>query len=240
MQKTSQVYKSNFSFNMKINIVPLFFSLCVVILNSCTIQRRNIVFPIPVSDEESGFAHIINIDNIIETKSGRGNSNLPDWLIAFDYGGIEEVERISLYYDRYCYIGRNQGTNFDALMKWADNYSVVQDFTRLAAARIEKKLISAATLYPDNEYGLFFERLVKKAYDSDYPDAVIEDTYWIRKTGENGLNDIYEFFIFISIDKITMQSVINRMIADVRTDVTPTRAQTNVINRLQQTFFEGF
>jgi hypothetical protein len=117
---------------------------------------------------------------------------------------------------------------------------VTHDFSRLAALRIEKKLISSAALYPDDEYGHFYEKLVKKAFDAEYPSVLMEGTYWIKKRNPDGFTDIYEFFVFISIDKISMQVFVNEMISKVRETVVPSRAQSAAINRLQQSFFEGF
>jgi hypothetical protein len=82
--------------------------------------------------------------------------------------------------------------------------------------------------------------MVTKAFDTIYTGAQVEDTFWIRKTDENTFTDNYDFFIFISIERATLQYTINRMITEIRSAVTPTRAQAASINRLQQTFFEGF
>ena len=219
--------------------IPLaLFLVCVSILISCVSQSGEPLF-VPEPVENTAPDYSIDIDSIIETKSGgRGNLNLPAWLLSYISGGIEEIEKIEFFADKYCFIGRNEGSNFDALTKWIANYSTIQDFTRLAAFRVEKKLVSAASLYPADEYGEFFERLVKKAFETQYQGAVMEDTYWIKKV--DGGSTVYEFFVFISIDKISMQTIINNMIAQTRALVTPTRAQNAVINRLQQTFFEGF
>jgi len=98
-------------------------------------------------------------------------------------------------------------------------------------------------LYPDDEYGAFYEKLIKKSYDAEYPDAATEDIYWIKKTETseaNGFQDIYEFFAFTIIDKTIMQDIINKMMEETRETVTPTRAQSNAIANIQLHFFEGF
>ncbi len=223
----------------KIKIPLKVFSVFALILIYCACQSNRKPLFVPETVEDAAPDYSIDIDSIIETKSGgRGNSNLPEWLLAYISGGIEEVEKIDFFTDEYCFIGTNEGNNFNALTKWAANYSAIQDFTRLAAFRIEKKLVSAASLYPADEYGEFFERLVKKAFEAEYQGAIMEGTYWIKKV--DGGSTVYEFFVFISIDKISMQTIINDMIAQTRALVTPTRAQNAAINRLQQTFFEGF
>jgi len=219
---------------MKGKTFPAFFFLCLIILSACAGQKNILFRP---GQEDNSFSEperSLALNDIIEAKDGVEKTDLPEWLLAFGNGGIDEVERMDFYRGRYCFIVKNEGKNFDALKKWAENYSAAQDFSRLAAARIEKRLISAASLYPDDEYGVFFERLIKRAFSAEYPGAVKEDTHWIR-AGEG-----FEFFILISIDFESMQEAVGDMIADVYVSVTPTRAQRAAINRLQQNFFEGF
>jgi hypothetical protein len=167
-------------------------------------------------------------------------------------GGIAEVEKLDFNLNRYVFIGKNRSANFIALNKWAGNFTVIQDFPRLAAVRIEKRLNSTASLYPDDEYGEFYEALVKKAFSAEYLDAVKEQTYWIKITADQGNNaagapagaatpsEVYEFYVFVSMEKSKMQSIIKTMMADSLIAVTPTRAQNVAINRLRQIFFEGF
>jgi len=213
----------------------VFFSLYVIISCSCVNQQQSLYQPI------SGYADVVSHDislligDITETSRGPGNENIPEWLIAFFNGGIEEVEKMEYFMDKYCFIISIEGVNFSALSKWADNFSVSRDFSRQAAVRIEKRLISAATAYPDSEYGDFYEMMVKKAFDAEYPDAFLEETFWIKKNVGQ-----YEFFVFISIDKDTMQAIIVNMMAETLAVVTPSRVQNNAIRRLQQIFFVGF
>nr|AGS52277.1 hypothetical protein [uncultured bacterium contig00059] len=170
---------------MKIKIPPVVFYFCVIVLclpaAGCAGKNKNVSSPVPGFYEELKPDNSIDIGNIVESKNGHGNANLPLWLLAYIRGGIEEIEKMEPYIDKYCFVGRNEGGNFEALNKWAGNYSVTHDFSRLAALRIEKKLISSAALYPDDEYGHFYEKLVKKAFDAEYPSVLMEGTYWIKK-----------------------------------------------------------
>lgn len=119
-----------------------------------------------------------------------------------------------------------------------------------------------ASLYPDDEYGLFFERLIKNAYNAEYPGAVKEDVFWIKTNFENENNEefadnvspeIFMFFILISIDKETMQTIITDMMETTVADLAESAgrrplqrllaialAQTAAVNNLRQVFFEGF
>ena len=229
-------------------ISTAFFFFWAILLGSCAGLKANSFRPVPDYTDDVVPEKSLLIGDITETKGGAAAAHLPDWLFAFINGGIEEIEKMDFYREKYCFVGTNESGNFGALNKWAENFSVIQDFPRLAAVRIEKKLISAAALYPDDEYGSFYELMVKKAFDTEYTGAFLENTFWIKKkisqneaaNRSDGSGEVYEFFVFISIDRIAMQNIIENMMAEVLALVTPTRAQNTAIKRLQQDFFMGF
>jgi len=206
-------------------------------------QNNNVFTPVPdfgIYESENQ----ILFTNIIETKEGSGVRFMPAWLSSYIEGGIPAVERLDAYSDKYVFIGVNRGENFNALNIWADNFSEALDFPMLAAVRIENRIISTAALYPDNEYGAFFEAMVKGAYSGEYRGTVKNDTSWIKIWFENENTweyaENYIFFVFITIDKTAMQYIIRNMMTKVRDSVTVNTYQNNAINRLRLNFFEGF
>lgn len=224
---------------------PLFFFACAA-------QKKIIFYPEfnPAAEQ----AETLVPGEIVESRNGPADAALPEWLRNFLNGGIWRVEAQGAYWDKYIFIGRNRGTNLNALWQWAERFTVAQDFPRLAGARIENRLLAAAALYPDDEYGEFFEAMIKSASDEEYPEALKEDNFWVkwRISGEpaadpagegeteNTGRDIYEFFVLISIDKIALQNRIQALMANIQTAVPPTRDQAASINRIRQNFFEGF
>jgi hypothetical protein len=221
--------------------------LVIFILFSCVSQTAPISFPIPDSGINRKTETFI-IGNIIGTKNGAVGL-MPAWLRSFLDGGIEAVESLDAYSDQYIFIGINEGENITMLNKWTEYYTVTQDFPMLAAARIEKRMYLTTSLYPDDEYGAFYEAMMHNAYNAVYPGAEKKDVYWIKtntkneNTGESFEN--YVFFILITIEKEAMQSIIRNMITRTGTAVTMTTGQlttgqSNSINRLRNTFFEGF
>jgi len=232
--------------------VSAVFLIFIFIFSSCVNQR-----PAYIPQADSSYFEIkktvdVDINNITGTKensSARDALFLPEWLTAFFNGGIEAVEAIDMYNDKYIYIAVHESGNFTALNIWAERFSVHQDFSMLAGARIEQRMISSASIYPDYEYGLFFERLVKNAYTGDFPGMVKEDIYWIKirkknpdsaNEGETAESEIFMFFILLSIDKPAMQNAVGEMMEKTLKEVTPTREQAAAINRLRQNFFIGF
>jgi hypothetical protein len=204
-------------------------------LCACASQTDAISHPIPDKEKDDEPIPIFDLSSIKETQDGSSAAYLPDWLISYFKGGIAEVEELDSFQNRYVFIGINRGPNFTALNKWAGNFTVIQDFPLIVAVRIEKRLNSQAALYPDDEYGEFYEAFVRKAFNAEYSDAVKEQIYWIKTTDE-----VYEFYVFISMEKIKLQSIIMTMMADTLAAVTPTRSQNAAINKLQQIYFEGF
>jgi hypothetical protein len=221
---------------MKKKPITILFILIAITLISCAGQNNAVFIPEP---DFSVFASnkIIEIGDIIETKGGGvSKESLPEWLLAFISGGIEEVETITYFSDKYVFIAVNQDDRFAVLSKWAENFSAAQDFTILAANRIEERMLLTASLYPEDEYGVFFRELVKNAYGFEYRDAEKEETFWIKHSPPG----TFIYFVLITIDKNSMQSDIRNMMAQVNTSGSLTRSQAASVNRLRQNFFEGF
>jgi hypothetical protein len=209
----------------------------VLISFSCAGGADSVFAPVP-GYEYFNNERTVEIGVITDTRDG--GTRLPAWLSAYISGGIEAVERIERYNGKYMFIESNESVNFAALGKWAENYSPVRDFALLAAPRIERKMISWVSRYPDDEYGPFFETMVKKAYSTVYPGVVKEDVCWIKTVKNGDEKEIYVFFVLASIDKLTMQSLVSNMIAESIAAVTPIGSRRSTINRLRQNFFEGF
>jgi len=215
---------------------PVFFLLAIISV-SCINQNSNVFTPVvdfSVFEQRNG----INAGNIIE------NNDMPEWLFAYINGGNEAVERLETFSNKYVFIGVNEGSNLNALKRWADNISAAYDFPMLVAERVEKRMIATASFFPDDEYGAFFEVMVKSASSGVYSGSEKEGSHWIRVRSANGNNgnstEKYMFFVLITIDKLNMQSIIRSMLTRSSTAVRVTTAQGSAINRLRQNFFEGF
>jgi len=219
--------------------------LCISILfifSSCVGQKKAAIFPVPdsgINPEEK--ITIIEYNDIIETKNGTA-SQMPAWLRSFLGNGIGAVEKLDGFNNKYAFIGINDGKNFAALTKWGDYFNVIHDFPLLAAVRIEKRMYLTASLYPNDEYGAFYEKMIQNAYGMEYANAVKEDVFWIKTKSKNDeeFSENYIFYVLITIEKNIMQTIIRNMIAKSSAAVTLTPSQTVSVNRLRNTFFEGF
>ncbi|MDR2134881.1 MAG: hypothetical protein LBP27_07205 [Treponema sp.] len=237
---------------MKNGTMPLVLG-SLLLLASCAGEPRKIIFD-PVSSVDPLTAYPPDVQAapdsslITESQSGTAGAFIPGWVERFMKGGTESVEALEGYSGKYIFIAKNTGKNFAALSQWAAGFSAEQDFPRLAAERIAKRLIGAASLYPDDEYGDFFEALVKSASDAFYPDAVKEETFWIKRRSpsteqesgsvETAAAESYDFFVLISIDKVSLQNRIRELMENIKT--APTRNQAAAIENIRQSFSEGF
>jgi hypothetical protein len=180
---------------------------------------------------------------VIDYQNAGLGGAIPEWVSRFLDQGISAVELMEVFNNRYVFIGTNRGNNFNALSHWMEGFTVDQDFPRMAAVRIEQRLTSAAALYPDDEYGEFFETAVKKASDAVYTGAVKEAVFWIRRRlyGEAVPDrEQYDFFALVTIEKYLFQIQLNELLNNITTAVPPAREQAAAINRIRETFFENF
>ncbi len=150
----------------------------MLLFAACTGQQPRVIFQPEILPET---LPVFERPEIIESQNGGPEMPLPEWVNRFLGEGIRGVESMEKYLDKYVFIGENKGNSFNAMRQWARFFSVEQDLPRLVAARIEKKLVSAAALYPDDEYGAFFETVVKVSGGEEYPGATKEESFWIKR-----------------------------------------------------------
>jgi hypothetical protein len=238
---------------MKKNISVLLI-ITAVLFTACVGQNSGIILrpePERKSPSQTGPQETWQI---IESQNGLPENGIPEWVSLYLSEGIPGVESLDRYNGKYVFIGENRGINLTALKQWSKGFSAEQDFPRLLAQRVENRLTASASLYPDDEYGEYFERLIKLVSDAEYP-AAKEEHFWIKRiripdaveddpdsTGDqaDSPTERYEFFILLDIDKDSLQNQIRQITAGLKTDRPPTREQAAAINRVQSSFFTGF
>jgi hypothetical protein len=230
--------------------------LLAVLLIACASKKNNIMFiPDPEQNNLQEQTGLSEFRQIIESESGSGESGLPAWVRSYLDGGVRGIESLDTYSAKYTFVGKNRGENLNVLRQWADSFTATQDLPRLIAQRTERRLVAAAVLYPDDEYGEYFERLMKKMSDEEYPGALKEQTFWLKQkikaaSEETAVDDDspqedvfferYEFLVLMSIDRETLKKQVEEIMGDIKTKSSPTRNQTQAINKIRQNFFEGF
>jgi len=229
-------------------LTAIFFS---ILFAACTGQQEKVIFHPDTSNNPQKQAGPSDSWDIIKTQNGpvsggdRGSGNIPEWVRLHIGNETNEIEALERFDGKYVFIGENGGNNFNALQQWATGFTVEQDLPRLVTLRAERRLIAAASLYPDDEYGEYFAFLIRDISNGDYSSAVKEQTFWLLRNVKSQdadveVNERYEFFILVSIDRETLQKQIQKIIANIKTKVPPTRDQASAIARIKTNFFEGF
>jgi HEPN domain-containing protein len=175
-------------------------------------------------------------------EEGRG---MPVWVDRYIGGGLRQVEELSQYQDKFVFISRASGANLKALIQWAEGFQAEQDLPRMVSARIEARFTGAAVSNPDEEYGRYFEALVKNAADAVYSSARAEERYWIKKRyfdaeGTPVEREEYDYYILVTTDREVLERQIRSVLNRTSGEPPPTREQNSAIERLKASFFEGF
>jgi hypothetical protein len=158
--------------------------------------------------------------------------------------GARAVEVLPPYRNQYVFVKEVSGANKTALRQWADNFSTARDFPRMAAWRAQKRLELNLNTYPDNEYGVFFENVVKAFSDARYTSVEKVDDFWFEKhirAGEGGVDRMeYHFLILTNAQKREFALQVNAILADIPLEPPPSNNQIDAINRVRSSFFTDF
>jgi hypothetical protein len=213
----------------------------VLLLSACvTGSAQRIILP----QKQEAEAERIEAYTIVDWQTKTAGQDIPEWVRRFLNGGSREVETMSRYQDRYVFVAAGRGSNLEPLQYWAEKFSGQRDFPRLVAVRMEERLAAAAALHPDDEYGEFFETMVKRASDASYEGVRREDSCWLQRRfhaeEEGAGEEPYDFFVLVSIDKEYLAARIRDLLDDPGGIRTPTRYQAAAVDRIREIFFDGF
>ena len=180
---------------------------------------------------------------ILDYKNKTRGEAIPEWVSLWLDSGVQGVEALNAYNGRFVFVHRNEGNNFNALTLWQNNFLPDLDFPRIAASRIEGRF-SASVVYPDEEYGDFFEILIRAASDASWTGAVREDDFWVQKrylpNDDEPESENFEFLILVSIAKSNFASQLDELFQKINPNPPPTEAQIAAANRVKDHFYEGF
>jgi hypothetical protein len=202
--------------------------------------------PVPEYRERNSIIEVIDHEN-----AGNGNAEgMPEWAARYVSSGAAGIEALGEYAGRYVFIGKQTGNSLDALRLWAAGFSVSQDFSRLVSARVQARFNRSAGGNPGEEFGRYFETVVKNSADATFIGAAQEDSFWIKKRmfdddGISPTGEAFEYFILTSIGRETLEAQINQILSAAQPtpaeeDPAPTRDQSAAAARLRGSFFEGF
>jgi len=223
-----------------------------ILFTACAGQDKKVIFRPETGNTPQGLSGIFDTWEIIKSQNA-GSEDIPEWVRRYIDNQGNQIEVSTGFSGKYIFIGENGGSNFSALQQWANGFTVEQDLPRLITRRVERRLVSSASLYPDDEYGEFFEFFIKEVSNGEFLGAVKEQTFWLKRKIVSDAEDDdtarpnpdaeqerYEFFVLISIDKGTLQKQIQEIISRIKTKIPATKDQAAAIAKIKNTFFEGF
>lgn len=232
----------------------LFFVLLAAMFASCAGEPDSLVLS-PSGTGETAEAADPYI--VTDYKNKAAGESMPEWANGYYNGGVKEIEAMDAYEGRYIFVYRNEGTVFNALTQWTIGFDTELDFPRMAAARIETRL-SSGIPFPDNEYGAFYETLIRAAADASWAGAVREDDFWIRRefTAREGEDELltgqaadggnlparenWEFLILVSVEKNIFASRLQEIFGTIKPNPPLSRNQAEAVSEVKELFFEGF
>jgi hypothetical protein len=238
---------------MKLNHSASFLTaLLLILFTACTGQQKKVIFKPDAANNPQDTPDPFDSWEITETKNRA--AGIPEWVRWYFDNKINEIEALDTFNRKYVFIGENGGSNFNALQQWANGFTVEQDLPRLVTKRVEHRLVSSASLYPDDEYGEFFEFFIRDVSNGEYLKAVKEQNFWLKRkitissaeTDDDAESNSavaverYEFLVLVSIDKETLQKQIQGIMTGIKTKTPPTRDQASAIAKIKNNFFEGF
>jgi len=191
---------------------------------------------------------------IIATRDGPGDGGLPVWVTLSFLGEVFALEELPAFADRYVFVARNHADDLGVLSQWARNFSTRRDLAGLVVRRVERRFVADALLYPDDEYGEFFIRVIRGIWRGDPPAAAVEGSFWVQRqrppdeeeddeweTGmEGAAAERFEYLLLVSVDRDELMEWIFDIMDAVEPSIPPTREQAAAIAGIRQTFFEGF
>ena len=216
-------------------------------------QDKKVIFRPDTANNPQEESRIFDSWEIINSQNGKSSEDIPEWVRWYIDNKANDIEALDKFNGKYIFIGENGGSNFNALQQWANGFTVEQDLPMLITRRVEHRLVSSASLYPDDEYGEYFEFLMREVSNGEFLGAVKEQSFWLKRKvvsseetdgntqpNPDTAQERYEFFVLISVDKKTLQKQIQEIMAGIKTKIPPTKEQAAVIAKIKNTFFERF
>ncbi|MDR2739518.1 MAG: hypothetical protein LBB68_06780 [Treponema sp.] len=229
--------------------VPFTLALGISLFTGCFTKAPSVVIlgPVPEYRERNSIIEVIDHENI--TRDGGdtivSEDDMPPWVVRYISTGVAGIEALPEYEDSYVFMGKQTGNNLESLKLWANGFSINRDFPRLVSARVQARFSEFARGNPSEEFGRYFEAVIKNLSDVTFSEASRESSFWIKKRifGDDGLTpagETYEYFILIRIGREALEKQINLLLITTHPEIPPTRDQSVAAMRLRLNFYEGF
>jgi hypothetical protein len=213
-------------------VVAIIISLLAVV--GCTST------PAPEQPKKVSAANAVPTFQVIDHKYAAAGRDWPEWVFAEPM----DLEKQEQYKDLYLFKFEEEGANLDATKTWANNFSVGSEISKIVSTRVQQKFAGAQAGDKD-KLGAYFENVVKLVSEATYSGAKKVSDYWVYKRyfkddGKTEDKKMYAYYLLYSIPKATLQELINQRLKEAGQTVKPTPEQTTAMDRVKESFYEGF
>jgi hypothetical protein len=182
---------------------------------------------------------------VVDHKTMAIGGDIPAWVISYIDSGVQGVEALPAYKDKFVFIAEDEGTNKAALSLWMTGFNVGQEISRMVSTRVQAKFVGAAAGSPDDEFGRYFENVVKSAGEASYSGARKETDFWLLKryfkaNSKEVEKEVYTMYVLVTIDRATLERQIEAVLNGVQVDKPLTREQQTAVDRVKEGFYEAF
>ena len=201
--------------------------------------------PAAASEKPAETKRVVPKYDILDHKSMALGGEPPEWVTVYTNDGISGVEALDKFKEKYVFVGEDSGTNRSALAAWVQGFNVAQEMARLMSTRVQAKFAGAAAGSPDDEYGRYFENVVKSVADATITGARKDNDFWILKRyykedGKTIDREVYDYYVLVTIDKATLQKQLEDILNGVKVDKPLSKEQQTAVDRVKESFYEGF
>lgn len=182
---------------------------------------------------------------VVDHKTMAIGGDIPAWVISYIDSGVQGVEALPAYKDKFVFIAEDEGTNKAALSLWMTGFNVGQEISRMVSTRVQAKFVGAAAGSPDDEFGRYFENVVKSAGEASYSGARKETDFWLLKryfkaNSKEVEKEVYTMYVLVTIDRATLERQIEAVLNGVQVDKPLTSEQQTAVDRVKEGFYEAF
>lgn len=176
---------------------------------------------------------------ILEHKgTALGVTTLPVWVDTYVASGVRGVEKLSDFTEEYCFVAETAAQNLNAAQAWLNGFEVPQIIAREMETRVESLFVGAAVGAPEDDYGTYFENVVKTSTDVAFTGAKKMSDWWsyIRVYDpdiKNTYKDEYRVYVLYTIPRSMFDKQLHDQIEKAQEDPNMTEAQQAAFNNVK-------
>lgn len=168
-----------------------------------------------------------------------GKTTLPQWIDAYIDFGARGVENLSNFAEEYCFVAEYHAENLDAGLAWVKGFEVPQLIARQIQSRVESIFVGAAVGAPEDDYGTYFENVVKTTTDVSFSGAKLIQDYWVLVRTydpdiKNTYSDTYQIYVLYTMPKAMLDKQLANEIDKAMDDGDMTEAQKAAFDNVKK------